>query len=102
MEELNTRDFDQVIAHGKVVVEFYGRGCLNCRMAEPVINDLESQNKALRFVRVNADTNMALVHRYHITALPTLLCLADGRVLTAISALKPLPVLQESLDACYH
>ena len=102
MEELNTLDFDRVIATGQVVVEFYGRGCLNCRMAEPVIMDLERQNTALRFVRVNADTNLALVHRYHIAALPTLLCFNNGQVLTTISGVKPLPVLQKSLDSCYH
>lgn len=101
MEDVNTLNFDKVTARGKIVVEFYGRGCFNCRMAEPVINDLVRQNTKLRFIRVNADANLALIHRYHIVSLPTLLCFKDGQVLTSIVGVKPLAVLQEELNACY-
>ncbi len=102
MEDINTLDFDKATAHGNVVVEFYGRGCLNCRMAEPTITKLARQNATLRFVRVNADTNLALVHRYHVASLPTLLCFKDGQVLTTIAGVKPLAVLQNSLNTCYR
>ncbi|MCM1404222.1 MAG: thioredoxin family protein [Prevotella sp.] len=83
---------------GKVVIEFYGTGCLNCQMMTPIINQLEHDFPDIRFYRVNADQYPNLIQKYHITSLPTLLMFRQGQMLPPIVGIKPLQVMQRLID----
>ena len=51
---------------GKVVIEFYGNGCLNCQMMEPIMHELETTMPDIRFYHINADNSPDLVQKYQI------------------------------------
>ena len=73
---------------GKVVIEFYGDGCLNCQMMAPILKNLEQTMPGVRFYRVNADYHPELVRQYQITSLPSLLLFRNGRKLSTIIGMK--------------
>lgn len=98
MENISAADFTQQTATGKVVVEFYGTGCLNCQMMAPILSNLEPTFPEVRFYRVNADEYPALVQKYQVTSLPTLLLFRHGQILPAIVGVKSPQILQRLID----
>lgn len=89
MEEITAKDFETKIATGKVIVDFYGVGCGNCRMLEPILLDLEKAYPDIKFLKVNVDTAPTLIRRFNITALPTLLLVKNGNIIQPFVGLKP-------------
>ena len=83
---------------GKVVIEFYGQGCLNCQMMTPIINNLEKDFPDVRFYRVNADDHHALVQQYQVASLPTLLLFRHGQILGRIVGVKAQQTLHNLID----
>ncbi len=82
---------------GKVVLEFYDTGCLNCQMMAPIIAHLEHSMPNIRFYRINADTRPDLVQQYQITSLPTLLLFNRGQKLSTIVGAKSERVLSQMI-----
>ena len=89
MEEITAKDFESKIATGKVIVDFYGVGCGNCRLLEPVLLELEKDYPQIKFLKVNIDTAPALVKRFGITAIPTLLLVKNGNIIQPFVGFKP-------------
>ena len=98
MENLTAADFATVTATGKVVVEFYGAGCMNCQMMAPILGNLESMFPEVRFYRLNADQSPALLQKYQVTSIPTLLLFRHGQSLPAIVGVKPAGTLARLID----
>ena len=89
---------DNLNFKGKVVIEFYGNGCLNCQIMSPIINNLEHMMPDVSFYRINADENPNLVHQYQITSIPSLLLFHDGKLLSKIIGVKSQLSLQMLID----
>ena len=89
MEEITAKDFNAKIATGKAIVDFYGVGCGNCRMLEPILLALEKEYPDINFYKVNIDTAPTLVQRFNITALPTILLVKNGNIIQPFVGLKP-------------
>ena len=98
MENISAADFRILTNADKVVVEFYGAGCLNCQMMAPILNHLEPVFPDVRFYRVNADQYPDLVQKHQITSLPTLLLFRHGQILPAIVGVKPAQTLARLID----
>jgi len=82
----------------KMVLEFYGKGCLNCRIMEPILRDLELIMPNVHFYRIDADERPDLVQMYHITSLPTLLLLRHSQVLSTIVGVKTRQTLYNQIN----
>ena len=74
---------------GKVIIEFYSDGCLNCQMMAPIIKSLEYYFPDIRFYRINADQRPDLTQKHQVTSIPSLLLFHNGRKLTTIVGAKP-------------
>ncbi|MGF1703395.1 thioredoxin TrxC [Photobacterium makurazakiensis] len=63
-----------------VVVIFLGDNCAPCKTFKPIVDKVaaEKTNK-VRFVRVNINKNKALVSRYRIRGVPTIIAFKKGR-----------------------
>lgn len=73
-------DFDQAVAQGTVLVDFWAAWCGPCRMLAPVLEDIvEELGEALEVVKVNTDDNGLLIGRYGIMSLPTMVLFKDGQ-----------------------
>lgn len=65
-----------------VLVDFYAEWCGPCKKLGPVLDDFAKEHPEVRVVKVNVDENKDLAGRYDVRAMPSLLAIRDGKVLT--------------------
>lgn len=71
----------EVLDHkGTVLVDFYADWCGPCKMTEPVIDELSTEIKDVKFVKVNVDSNPDVASQYNVFSIPTFIFLKDGKV----------------------
>ena len=61
-----------------VLVDFWAAGCGPCKMMNPVIEQVKSNNENLEVVKVNVDEERDLAVKYQIRSIPTLLLFKEG------------------------
>lgn len=83
-----------------VLVDFWADWCGPCRMIAPVLEDLavELEGK-LKIVKINADQEITLVHKYRITSIPTLIVFKNGEEVHRMLGAKPKPALLKELES---
>lgn len=64
-----------------VLVEFYTDTCAICKTMAPVLGKLALQGQsAVRFCKINAETNQTLAERYNVQGVPTFVLFKDGHM----------------------
>jgi thioredoxin 1 len=61
-----------------VLVDFWAAWCGPCKMMNPVIEQVKSNNENLEVVKVNVDEEIDLAVKYQIRSIPTLLLFKEG------------------------
>jgi thioredoxin 1 len=66
-----------------VLVDFWAQWCGYCRMLFPVLDEIATElGDRLTVVKVNVDENQVTAQRYGVLALPTLVVVRDGEVIS--------------------
>lgn len=63
----------------KVLVDFYAEWCGPCRMMSPVLDEFARENPNIKVVKVNVSNGGAILGKYGIRGLPTLIVFQGGR-----------------------
>jgi thioredoxin 1 len=80
--EATEETYDEVVAQGSVLVDFWGPRCQPCLAMMPHVETLERQSDgAVRVVKVNAAENQAICRRARVLSLPTYLLIHNGKEL---------------------
>jgi len=80
VREVNERDFDQVVLKSRtpVLVDFWADWCGPCRALAPIVELAAKQYAgAAHIFKLNVDDSPAVVERYGIQAIPTLILFQD-------------------------
>ena len=78
--ELDERTFDETVAEGITLVDFWASWCGPCRMQGPVLAELaEELAGEAKIAKVNVDESSHLAARFSVQAIPLLVLLRDGR-----------------------
>ncbi len=81
-----------------VLVDFGANWCPPCRLIAPIVADLAAEHRgALKVGAVDADAESAIVARFGVMGLPTLLIFKDGRPVDKIIGFVPKQELQRRL-----
>ena len=98
--ELSESDFDTILtAEVPVLVDFWSPTCAPCRMLAPVLEELAEENEGdAAIVKVNTAQYPALVTKYGIDTLPTLLFFYQGKVVERMVGVQSKHKLQSALD----
>ena len=88
--------FDQMIAEGVSIIDFYSTHCGPCRLLLPTLMELEAQMPFIKLIKVNTDECPQLAERFKIRSLPTVYLCKDGQMKEYHNYLE-LEYLQEAL-----
>lgn len=88
--------FEEGIAEGLVLIDFYADWCGPCRMLSPVIEELAQEMEG-KIVVAKVDTDQALntAAKFEVTSIPTLIFFKDGLPVKRVVGLKDLDALRK-------
>jgi thioredoxin 1 len=91
---LNESNFDQAIAEGLTLVDFWAEWCGPCRMQAPVLDALAEQMGAtVQVAKVNVEESPRLAGRFRVSGIPLLVILKDGQEVERLVGLQNLASL---------
>lgn len=79
--EVNSINFEEEVIKSdkKVLIDFYATWCGPCQTISPILEEVAVENRDIKLVRIDVDQNEALVNKYGITAMPTLIVMENGQ-----------------------
>jgi thioredoxin 1 len=99
MIEVNAGNFVKEVLESEVpvIVDFWADWCNPCKVMMPVLEEIENESAGkVKVVKINADSEISLVHRHRITSLPTIVLFVNGSEVTRFIGARPKPfVLKE-------
>ena len=92
--ELTKENFDETIASGDTLVDFWATWCGPCQMQGPIVDAFAESQDAVKVGKVDVDQNMEIATRYGIMAVPTLIAFRDGEILNKKAGLSPVEEIE--------
>jgi thioredoxin 1 len=80
IKKLSEETFDEGIAKGTVLVDFYADWCGPCRMMSPVLEKVAKEIKGKAVVaKLDIDQAQKVASSFQVTSIPTLILFKDGK-----------------------
>jgi thioredoxin 1 len=98
---VNDAAFEKVVLKSSlpVVVDFWAPWCGPCRMVAPTLDKIAKENAGkLVVAKVNTDENAEWAMKYGVQGIPTMLFIANGKVMHRQVGALPEPALRTVLD----
>lgn len=90
-EHLTVKNIDEKTKKGNYIVDFYAIWCPPCAVIDKNLESYDKEKKAeLSIYKVDIDQQRALLKKYSVKSIPTLLYIKDGKVLDKIRGVKTL------------
>ena len=74
----NKEEFEQKIANGTVLVDFFATWCGPCKMLAPVLEQLANEMPEIEILKIDVDQVSDVAKEYGIMSIPTLILFKDG------------------------
>ena len=89
VQKLNQNNFQNAIANGTALVDFYADWCGPCRMVSPIVDEIAEERRDITVGKVNVDDENALAMKYGVMSIPTLIVFEDGKEKARIVGARP-------------
>lgn len=92
-------NFQQEIANGVVLVDFWAAWCGPCKMIAPVLEEVDAEiGGEVKIVKVDVDNNQATAGEYGIMSIPSLLLFVDGELKAKTAGFMPKDALIDFIN----
>jgi thioredoxin 1 len=91
----NLNEFNEKIASGRVLVDFFATWCGPCKMLSPILEEVDARGEAgdLLIVKVDVDEAGEIAAKYGIQSIPTLILFENGKAVKSQLGYMPKPQL---------
>ena len=72
-------DFNEAIANGVAVVDFYADWCGPCKILGPIMDKVSDELTDVTFAKVNVDEGRDVAMQFGIRSIPTIIFFKDGK-----------------------
>lgn len=99
LKEMVREEFEQDIAEGSVLLDFYSKTCGPCKMLAFVLQDVEKQfGDDVKIIKIDFEENPDLIEKYNVEGYPTLIMFKDGVELSRKAGLQQKPVIIKMIE----
>jgi thioredoxin 1 len=89
LKYLDDENFQETIAKGVTLVDFYADWCGPCRMIAPLIEELSSElNGKATIAKVDIEKAQGTATNLQITSIPTIILFKDGQIVQRVVGVK--------------
>ena len=93
-------NFDNEIAKGVTLVDFFADWCGPCRMMEPIIEELASElSGTAKIGKLDIEASQKTTSVYNVTSIPTMILFKDGEEVKRIVGVKDKDSLKEIISS---
>ena len=81
VQELTSKEFNEFIKKGVVLIDFHARWCMPCVIMSPIIDEISKKFRGkLKVGKINLDENNELAQKYNIRSIPNFIIFKNGKV----------------------
>jgi len=100
MKYLDSGNYDEFIASGVVVIDFYADWCGPCKMFAPTFEEAMSDYEGrVSFAKVNVDENRDIASKNKIMGIPTMIFFKDGTIADRVSGVLDKSAFYNRIDS---
>lgn len=89
--------YKELVGEGVVLVDFFGKTCVPCKMLARVLEELEDEFPFINIVKVDVDECPKTSEEFKISGIPDLYYYKDGKVLFHEAGAVDLDYIKEKL-----
>ena len=97
--ELSEKNFQDFVASGLALVDFWAPWCGPCRMQIPILDQVAEAVPEVKIGKVNVDDNGELAVRFGVNTIPYLVVFKDGQKVAEFVGMRQANVLVDALNA---
>ena len=72
-------NFDELIKENAVIVDMFATWCGPCKMLGPIVEELASQYKNIKFVKLDVDECENIARKFGVMSIPTIIKFQNGQ-----------------------
>jgi thioredoxin 1 len=95
----DTNSFNENIASGYALVDFYADWCGPCKMIAPVLEQVAQEMPELNIVKLNVDDSPQVASKYNVMSIPTIILFKDGQLVAQSLGFQPKEMLKKWIAA---
>ena len=73
-------NFDELVKDGVVVVDFFGKTCVPCKMLAKVLEEVDDEFPFVNIVKVDVDDCPKTSERFEVNGIPDVYFYKDGQI----------------------
>lgn len=79
--EVTSENFEEEVLKSEktVLIDFYADWCGPCKMLSPIVEAVASEEKNVKFVKMNVDNCNDIAIEFQVMSIPTLVVIKDGK-----------------------